>query len=100
MILCSFLGLLAVVIFRPLSEVFDILSLECDLLQPPLELPSQRSSPILADSLVLMQALLLSLPWLPGKDMAAVQRTLMALGSVAVTKDDGCYRGEPSWFHR
>nr|XP_058919590.1 transgelin-3 isoform X1 [Kogia breviceps] len=35
-----------------------------------------------------------------GKDMAAVQRTLMALGSVAVTKDDGCYRGEPSWFHR
>ncbi|KAK7821243.1 hypothetical protein U0070_000189 [Myodes glareolus] len=34
------------------------------------------------------------------KDMAAVQRTLMALGSVAVTKDDGCYRGEPSWFHR
>ena len=39
-------------------------------------------------------------PWLPGKDMAAVQRTLMALGSVAVTKDDGCYRGEPSWFHR
>lgn len=32
--------------------------------------------------------------------MAAVQRTLMALGSVAVTKDDGCYRGEPSWFHR
>lgn len=35
-----------------------------------------------------------------GKDMAAVQRTLLALGSVAVTKDDGCYRGEPSWFHR
>lgn len=36
----------------------------------------------------------------PGKDMAAVQRTLMALGSLAVTKDDGCYKGDPSWFHR
>ncbi|XP_069493282.1 transgelin-3 [Ambystoma mexicanum] len=35
-----------------------------------------------------------------GKDMAAVQRTLMALGSLAVTKDDGCYRGDPSWFRR
>ncbi|XP_042644250.1 transgelin-3 isoform X2 [Tyto alba] len=35
-----------------------------------------------------------------GKDMAAVQRTLMALGSLAVTKDDGCYKGDPSWFHR
>nr|XP_032637226.1 transgelin-3 isoform X1 [Chelonoidis abingdonii] len=35
-----------------------------------------------------------------GKDMAAVQRTLMSLGSLAVTKDDGCYRGDPSWFHR
>uniref|UniRef100_H0ZTQ0 Transgelin 3 n=1 Tax=Taeniopygia guttata TaxID=59729 RepID=H0ZTQ0_TAEGU len=34
-----------------------------------------------------------------GKDMAAVQRTLMALGSLAVTKDDGCYKGDPSWFH-
>ncbi|XP_010293427.1 PREDICTED: transgelin-3, partial [Phaethon lepturus] len=34
------------------------------------------------------------------KDMAAVQRTLMALGSLAVTKDDGCYKGDPSWFHR
>lgn len=35
-----------------------------------------------------------------GKDMAAVQRTLMALGSVAITKDDGHYRGDPDWFHR
>ncbi|XP_042354936.1 transgelin-like [Plectropomus leopardus] len=34
------------------------------------------------------------------KDMAAVQRTLMALGSLAVTKDDGCYKGDPNWFHR
>ncbi|XP_020363746.1 transgelin-3b isoform X1 [Oncorhynchus kisutch] len=35
-----------------------------------------------------------------GKDMAAVQRTLMALGSVALTKDDGHYRGDRDWFHR
>ncbi|XP_056314774.1 transgelin-3a [Danio aesculapii] len=35
-----------------------------------------------------------------GKDMAAVQRTLMALGSEALTKDDGHYRGDPDWFHR
>ncbi|XP_030637991.1 transgelin-2 [Chanos chanos] len=35
-----------------------------------------------------------------GKDLAAVQRTLMALGSLAVTKDDGCYRGDQSWFHK
>uniref|UniRef100_A0A3B1JH32 Transgelin 2 n=1 Tax=Astyanax mexicanus TaxID=7994 RepID=A0A3B1JH32_ASTMX len=35
-----------------------------------------------------------------GKDLAAVQMTLMALGSIAVTKSDGCYRGDPSWFHR
>uniref|UniRef100_A0A3B1IJ60 Transgelin 2 n=1 Tax=Astyanax mexicanus TaxID=7994 RepID=A0A3B1IJ60_ASTMX len=34
------------------------------------------------------------------KDLAAVQMTLMALGSIAVTKSDGCYRGDPSWFHR
>ncbi|GAA6070113.1 transgelin-3b isoform X1, partial [Tachysurus ichikawai] len=34
------------------------------------------------------------------KDMAAVQRTLMALGSVALTKDDGHYRGNRDWFHR
>uniref|UniRef100_A0A2K5CSH4 Transgelin n=1 Tax=Aotus nancymaae TaxID=37293 RepID=A0A2K5CSH4_AOTNA len=31
-------------------------------------------------------------------DMAAVQRTLMALGSLAVTKNDGHYRGHPNWF--
>ncbi|XP_018595931.1 transgelin isoform X1 [Scleropages formosus] len=35
-----------------------------------------------------------------GKDMAAVQRTLVALGSIAVTKDDGAYRGDPNWFHK
>uniref|UniRef100_A0A3P9CF12 Transgelin n=1 Tax=Maylandia zebra TaxID=106582 RepID=A0A3P9CF12_9CICH len=29
-----------------------------------------------------------------------VQRTLMALGSVAVTKGDGNYKGDPSWFHK
>ncbi|XP_072886226.1 transgelin-like [Hemitrygon akajei] len=34
------------------------------------------------------------------KDLAAVQRTLMALGSIAVTKDDGYYRGDPNWFHK
>lgn len=33
-----------------------------------------------------------------GKDMAAVQRTLMGLGSIAVTKGDGYYHGDPSWF--
>ncbi|NWZ58163.1 TAGL protein, partial [Haliaeetus albicilla] len=32
------------------------------------------------------------------KDMAAVQRTLMALGSLAVTKNDGHYHGDPNWF--
>ncbi|XP_042190187.1 transgelin-3 isoform X1 [Callorhinchus milii] len=35
-----------------------------------------------------------------GKDLAAVQRTLMALGSAAVTKDDGFYKGDPNWFHK
>ncbi|MFT7803506.1 smooth muscle cell-specific protein SM22 alpha-like [Arapaima gigas] len=35
-----------------------------------------------------------------GKDLAAVQRTLVALGSIAVTKDDGMYRGDPNWFHK
>ncbi|XP_044079511.1 gap junction delta-2 protein-like [Siniperca chuatsi] len=35
-----------------------------------------------------------------GKDLAAVQRTLMALGSLAVTKNDGCYKGDPNWFHK
>ncbi|CAI9580140.1 unnamed protein product [Staurois parvus] len=33
-----------------------------------------------------------------GKDLAAVQRTVVALGSIAVTKDDGQYQGDPSWF--
>ncbi len=32
--------------------------------------------------------------------MAAVQGTLMALGSEALTKDDGHYRGDKDWFHR
>ncbi|MEQ2204055.1 hypothetical protein XENOCAPTIV_007239 [Xenoophorus captivus] len=31
------------------------------------------------------------------KDLAAVQRTLLALGSLAVTKDDGNYKGDPNW---
>ncbi|CAB1352681.1 unnamed protein product [Coregonus sp. 'balchen'] len=35
-----------------------------------------------------------------GKDLAAVQRTLMALGSMAVTRDDGTYHGDPNWFHK
>ncbi|KAJ8280232.1 hypothetical protein GJAV_G00052130 [Gymnothorax javanicus] len=35
-----------------------------------------------------------------GKDLAAVQRTLMALGSLAVTKEDGYYQGDPNWFHK
>lgn len=35
-----------------------------------------------------------------GKDLAAVQRTLMALGSIAVTKNDGHYQGDPKWFHK
>ncbi|XP_071030631.1 transgelin-2-like [Oncorhynchus clarkii lewisi] len=35
-----------------------------------------------------------------GKDLAAVQRTLMTLGSLAVTRDDGTYRGDPNWFHK
>lgn len=34
------------------------------------------------------------------KDMAAVQRTLMALGSIAVTKNDGHYHGDLNWFHK
>ncbi|XP_058274177.1 transgelin isoform X1 [Hemibagrus wyckioides] len=35
-----------------------------------------------------------------GKDLAAVQRTLMALGSIAVTKNDGTFRGNPDWFFK
>ncbi|XP_029957267.1 transgelin-like [Salarias fasciatus] len=34
------------------------------------------------------------------KDLSAVQRTLMALGNLAVTKDDGHYKGDPNWFHK
>ncbi|KAE8588591.1 hypothetical protein XENTR_v10022626 [Xenopus tropicalis] len=33
-----------------------------------------------------------------GKDMASVQRTLMNLGGIAVTKGDGYFRGDPNWF--
>ncbi|MEE6491577.1 hypothetical protein FKM82_016267 [Ascaphus truei] len=33
-----------------------------------------------------------------GKDLASVQRTLMNLGGIAVTKDDGNFRGDPNWF--
>ncbi|XP_019941773.1 transgelin-like [Paralichthys olivaceus] len=33
-------------------------------------------------------------------DLAAVQRTLMALGNLAVTKHDGNYKGDPNWFHK
>ncbi|CAI9535184.1 unnamed protein product [Staurois parvus] len=33
-----------------------------------------------------------------GKDMASVQRTLMNLGSLAVTKSDGHFSGDPNWF--
>lgn len=39
-----------------------------------------------------------ALLFFPAKDMAAVQRTLMALGNLAVTKNDGNYQGDPSWF--
>uniref|UniRef100_A0AAV2J632 Transgelin n=1 Tax=Knipowitschia caucasica TaxID=637954 RepID=A0AAV2J632_KNICA len=35
-----------------------------------------------------------------GKDLAAVQRTLSALGSLAVTKEEGTYKGDPSWFFK
>ncbi|TRY83378.1 hypothetical protein DNTS_016650 [Danionella cerebrum] len=35
-----------------------------------------------------------------GKDLAAVQRTLLALGSIAVTKDDGFFRGDPNCFFK
>lgn len=35
-----------------------------------------------------------------GKDLAAVQRTLSALGSLAVTKDEGTYNGDPNWFFK
>lgn len=35
-----------------------------------------------------------------GKDLAAVQRTLSALGSLAFTKDEGTYNGDPNWFFK
>ncbi|XP_034540234.1 transgelin-like [Notolabrus celidotus] len=35
-----------------------------------------------------------------GKDLAAVQRTLLAVGNLAVTKDDGTYKGDPTWFNK
>eukprot|EP00062_Callorhinchus_milii_P026602 gi/632988908/ref/XP_007883363.1/ PREDICTED: transgelin-2-like [Callorhinchus milii] len=34
------------------------------------------------------------------KDLAAVQRTLMNLGSLALSKDNGLYVGNPDWFPR
>ncbi|KAM6983938.1 transgelin-like [Tautogolabrus adspersus] len=34
------------------------------------------------------------------KDLASVQITLMALGNLAVTKNDGTYKGDPEWFHK
>uniref|UniRef100_A0A8C5PEJ9 Transgelin n=1 Tax=Leptobrachium leishanense TaxID=445787 RepID=A0A8C5PEJ9_9ANUR len=33
-----------------------------------------------------------------GKDLSCVQRTLMNLGGIAVTRDDGQFRGDPLWF--
>ncbi|XP_042199788.1 transgelin [Callorhinchus milii] len=33
-----------------------------------------------------------------GKDLAAVQRTILALGNLAVTKSDGHFHGDPSCF--
>lgn len=33
-----------------------------------------------------------------GKAMASVQRTLMNLGGLAVTRDNGYFRGDPNWF--
>ncbi|KAJ4935690.1 hypothetical protein JOQ06_017219 [Pogonophryne albipinna] len=35
-----------------------------------------------------------------GKDLAAVQRTLSALGSLAITKEEGTYKGEANWFFK
>lgn len=35
-----------------------------------------------------------------GKDMAAVQRTLMTLGCLAFTKNDGYYKGDSHSFHK
>ncbi|XP_074836718.1 transgelin-2 [Carettochelys insculpta] len=33
-----------------------------------------------------------------GKNMACVQRTLMNLGGLAVTREDGLFVGDPNWF--
>ncbi|XP_034506557.1 transgelin-2-like isoform X1 [Ailuropoda melanoleuca] len=33
-----------------------------------------------------------------GKNMACVQRTLMNLGGLAFSKEDGLFAGDPSWF--
>ncbi|GCC43004.1 hypothetical protein chiPu_0027176, partial [Chiloscyllium punctatum] len=34
------------------------------------------------------------------KNLAAVQQSLLALGGKAISKDDGYFRGDPSWFPR
>ncbi|XP_006115250.1 transgelin-2 [Pelodiscus sinensis] len=33
-----------------------------------------------------------------GKNMASVQKTLMNLGGLAVTREDGLFVGDPNWF--
>ncbi|XP_063061890.1 transgelin-like isoform X2 [Engraulis encrasicolus] len=35
-----------------------------------------------------------------GKDLASVQRTLLAIGSIAVTKEDGMFKGNPDCFFK
>ncbi|XP_076138748.1 transgelin isoform X1 [Alosa pseudoharengus] len=35
-----------------------------------------------------------------GKDLASVQRTLMAVGSIAVSNEDGSFKGNPDWFFK
>ncbi|XP_048450223.1 transgelin-3-like isoform X2 [Rhincodon typus] len=37
---------------------------------------------------------------LSAKNLPAVQQSLMALGGKAISKDDGYFRGDPSWFPR
>ncbi|XP_078061587.1 transgelin-3-like, partial [Mustelus asterias] len=34
------------------------------------------------------------------KNLAAVQQSLMALGGISIAKNDGFFRGDPSWFPR
>ncbi|XP_078393057.1 transgelin-2-like [Cetorhinus maximus] len=34
------------------------------------------------------------------KNLPAVQQTLMALGGKSISRDDGFFRGDPSWFPR